>query len=157
MWRPGPENQGWKRRYLDAWFIFIQDMVERALVEELSQSRVATPGVYLHQMPYPCYNQDKSALPPLLSLSPSSPFSPSFPFTPSHLSFLSLPPLLSLPPSSPFSTSSPSHLSFFYFLSFLSLPSLLSLPPTTLSFTLSNFLLPPTDTLGPWYGCYLLR
>ena len=42
-------------------------MVERALVEELSQSRVATPGVYLHQMPYPCYNQDKSVFLPSLS------------------------------------------------------------------------------------------
>ncbi len=34
-------------------------MVERALVEEIAGERVATPGIYLHQMPYPCYNHDK--------------------------------------------------------------------------------------------------
>ena len=29
VWRPGPENDAWKRRYLEAWFIHFQDMVER--------------------------------------------------------------------------------------------------------------------------------
>ena len=41
IWRPGPEdgrrNFGdlWKRVYLQFGFVFIQDMVERALVEEI--------------------------------------------------------------------------------------------------------------------------
>ena len=42
VWRPGPEDgrdhairDQWKRVYLDYGFIFIQDMVERAVVEEI--------------------------------------------------------------------------------------------------------------------------
>ena len=42
VWRPGPEdgrdNDGqdsWKKVYLNFGFVFIQDMVERALVEEI--------------------------------------------------------------------------------------------------------------------------
>ena len=42
-------------------FLFPQDMVERALVDEVAGERVASPGVYLHQMPYPCYKKDRSA------------------------------------------------------------------------------------------------
>ena len=38
-----------------------QDMVERALVDEIADERVASPGVYLHQMPYPCYKKDRYA------------------------------------------------------------------------------------------------
>ena len=40
-------------------FIFIQDMVERAMAEELVGERIPTPGVYLQQMPYPCYQKDR--------------------------------------------------------------------------------------------------
>ena len=58
IWYPGPEREPWKRRYLDAGFIFIQDMVERAVLEEIVGHRVATPGAYLHEMPYPCYKKD---------------------------------------------------------------------------------------------------
>ena len=59
VWTPGPENSGWKKRYLFGMFIFIQDMVERAMAEELVGQRIPTPGVYLQQMPYPCYQKDR--------------------------------------------------------------------------------------------------
>ena len=41
VWRPGPEDgrenpfDSWKRVYLEFGFVFIQDMVERALMEEI--------------------------------------------------------------------------------------------------------------------------
>lgn len=34
-------------------------MIERALMEEMLGTAVPTPGVYLHQMPYPCYEKDR--------------------------------------------------------------------------------------------------
>ena len=34
-------------------------MVERALAEQLTNKRIASPGVYMHQMPYPCYKKDR--------------------------------------------------------------------------------------------------
>lgn len=58
VWYPGPEEEFWKRRYLTGGFIFLQDMIERASLEEIVGHRVATPGGYLHEMPYPCYNDD---------------------------------------------------------------------------------------------------
>ena len=58
IWYPGPENLEWKRRYLEAGFIFVQDMVERGVMEEIVGHRVASPGAYLHEMPYPSYNED---------------------------------------------------------------------------------------------------
>lgn len=33
-------------------------MVERAVVEEIAGHRIATPGAYLHEMPYPSYEKD---------------------------------------------------------------------------------------------------
>ena len=59
VWRPGPEDDAWKRRYLEAWFIHFQDMVERGLMEQISGKEIPTPGVYLQQMPYPCYKLDR--------------------------------------------------------------------------------------------------
>lgn len=41
VWRPGPEDgrsdplDVWKRVYIEFGFVFIQDMVERALMEEI--------------------------------------------------------------------------------------------------------------------------
>lgn len=59
VWTPGPENRGWKRVYLQGWFIFIQDLMERAVAEQLAGVRIASPGLYLQQMPYPCYKEDR--------------------------------------------------------------------------------------------------
>lgn len=59
VWTPGPENTGWKKAYLSQGFSFLQDMVERALAEEIVGHPIPTPGLYLQQMPYPCYQHDK--------------------------------------------------------------------------------------------------
>ena len=59
IWYPGPEDDFWKARYIDAFFIFVQDMIERAVMEEIADHRIASPGVYLQEMPYPCYKRDR--------------------------------------------------------------------------------------------------
>ena len=59
IWYPSPERNLWKRRYLDAGFIFIQDMIERGAIEVLSGKNITSPGVYVQELPYPCYNRDK--------------------------------------------------------------------------------------------------
>lgn len=59
IWYPGPEDEFWKARYIDGFFIFVQDMIERAVMEEIIGDRVASPGVYLQEMPYPCYKRDR--------------------------------------------------------------------------------------------------
>ena len=59
VWFEGSEGDLiWKRRYLGGGFIFLQDMVERAVVEQIVGHRVPTPGAYVHQMPYHCYDND---------------------------------------------------------------------------------------------------
>ena len=58
VWFPSPENYIWKKRYLNGFFIFVQDMIERAMVEEIVGERVSSPGLYFQQMPYPCYRSD---------------------------------------------------------------------------------------------------
>ncbi len=59
IWHPGPEDARWKKLYFSGLFIFLQDMIERATVEEIVGHRVATPGVYVQHMPYPCYIRNK--------------------------------------------------------------------------------------------------
>ena len=57
-WHPGPDPQislWMKKRYVDGLFIFVQDIVERAMVDEIVGLKVASPGLYVQQMPYPCY------------------------------------------------------------------------------------------------------
>ncbi len=34
-------------------------MIERAMMEELAGHRIASPGVYLQEMPYPCFKYDR--------------------------------------------------------------------------------------------------
>ena len=58
VWVPGPEDDRWKRIYILGWFVFVQDMIERALAEQLTNKRIASPGVYIQQMPYPCWKED---------------------------------------------------------------------------------------------------
>ena len=59
IWFPGPERKIWKQRYFDAGFIFLQDMIERAVLEAVSHKNITAPGVYVQEMAYPCYNEDK--------------------------------------------------------------------------------------------------
>ena len=58
IWHPGPEDAWWKKVYFSGLFIFLQDMLERATVEQIAGGRVASPGVYVQRMPYPCYNRN---------------------------------------------------------------------------------------------------
>jgi ABC-type transport system involved in multi-copper enzyme maturation permease subunit len=44
---------------VDGFFIFVQDMIERAMMEEIVGDRVASPGVYIQEMPYPCFKRDR--------------------------------------------------------------------------------------------------
>ena len=59
IWYPGPERRIWKQRYFDAGFVFLQDMIERAVLETVTQKNITAPGVYVQEMAYPCYNEDK--------------------------------------------------------------------------------------------------
>ncbi|CAN0136022.1 unnamed protein product [Lampetra fluviatilis] len=54
VYSPGPRNES---RYLKFGFAFVQDMVERAAARLFAGGQPAT-GIYLQQMPYPCYVQD---------------------------------------------------------------------------------------------------
>ena len=59
MWFEGPEGDVlWKRRYLGGGFVFLQDMVERAIIDEIIGDRVTSPGGYVHQLPYHCFKND---------------------------------------------------------------------------------------------------
>ena len=56
-WMPGP--QSWKQWYYDFGFTWLQDVIERAVVDLHAGRDVIKPAVYLHEMPYPCYVADK--------------------------------------------------------------------------------------------------
>ena len=56
-WMPGP--QSWNQRYYDLGFTWLQDQIERAIVDLHAERDVVKPAVYLHEMPYPCYVRDK--------------------------------------------------------------------------------------------------
>lgn len=55
-WMPGP--QSWNQRYYDLGFTWLQDQIERAIVDLHAGRDVVKPAVYLHEMPYPCYVRD---------------------------------------------------------------------------------------------------
>nr|XP_058969338.1 ATP-binding cassette sub-family A member 2-like [Pocillopora verrucosa] len=55
-WMPGP--QSWNQRYYDLGFTWLQDQIERAIVDLHAGREVIKPAVYLHEMPYPCYVKD---------------------------------------------------------------------------------------------------
>lgn len=55
-WRPGPQSsQHW---YYDMGFTWLQDQIERAIIDIHAGRDVIKPAVYLHEMPYPCYVKD---------------------------------------------------------------------------------------------------
>lgn len=56
-WRPGP--QSWGQSYYDLGFLWLQDQIERAIINLHSNREVIKPGVYMHEMPYPCYSKDR--------------------------------------------------------------------------------------------------
>ena len=57
FWMPGPQN--WHQSYYDLGFSWLQDQLDRAIVDLQAGDDVIKPGVYLHEMPYPCYVDDK--------------------------------------------------------------------------------------------------
>uniref|UniRef100_A0A3B4XA03 ATP-binding cassette sub-family A member 2 n=1 Tax=Seriola lalandi dorsalis TaxID=1841481 RepID=A0A3B4XA03_SERLL len=57
-WRPGP-NTGGKFYFLYG-FVWIQDMIERAIINTFVGHDVVEPGNYVQMFPYPCYTRDES-------------------------------------------------------------------------------------------------
>ncbi|XP_039200906.1 ATP-binding cassette sub-family A member 2 isoform X2 [Crotalus tigris] len=55
-WRPGPNNGG--HFYYLYGFVWIQDMMERAIVNTFVGRDVVEPGNYVQMFPYPCYTRD---------------------------------------------------------------------------------------------------
>ncbi|XP_078106456.1 ATP-binding cassette sub-family A member 2 [Sander vitreus] len=55
-WRPGP-NIGGKFYFLYG-FVWIQDMIERAIINTFVGHDVVEPGNYVQMFPYPCYTRD---------------------------------------------------------------------------------------------------
>ncbi|KAI8512473.1 ATP-binding cassette sub- A member 2 [Branchiostoma belcheri] len=55
-WRPNP-NHG-HELYYQFGFIWIQDMIERALISVVVGHDVVEPGSYVHEFPYPCFMAD---------------------------------------------------------------------------------------------------
>ncbi|XP_058515523.1 ATP-binding cassette sub-family A member 2 isoform X1 [Ochotona princeps] len=55
-WRPGPNTGG--RFYFLYGFVWIQDMMERAIINTFVGHDVVEPGSYVQVFPYPCYTRD---------------------------------------------------------------------------------------------------
>ncbi|KAM9858193.1 ATP-binding cassette sub-family A member 2 [Aulostomus maculatus] len=55
-WRPGPNTGG--RFYFLYGFVWIQDMIERAIINTFVGHDVVEPGNYVQMFPYPCYTRD---------------------------------------------------------------------------------------------------
>lgn len=56
-WRPGPNTGG--RFYFLYGFVWIQDMMERAIINTFVGHDVVEPGNYVQMFPYPCYTRDE--------------------------------------------------------------------------------------------------
>ena len=61
-WRPGPENSDWYLNDLKYGYIFLQDMVERALIHTYTNSSRIAPGGYVQPFPYPCFVSNTNLL-----------------------------------------------------------------------------------------------
>jgi hypothetical protein len=56
-WVPGPLAGNAKYYYFG--FAWMQDQLERAMIELLTGRNVTQPGIYIQEMPYPCFLKDK--------------------------------------------------------------------------------------------------
>ncbi|CAI9718098.1 ATP-binding cassette sub-family A member 2-like isoform X2 [Octopus vulgaris] len=56
-WYPGPGPT--KQSYYQFGFVWIQDIIERAIIDTQVGHDVVEPGAYIHQFPYPCYVYDQ--------------------------------------------------------------------------------------------------
>ena len=61
-WRPDPENSDFPLNDLKYGFIFLQDLVERAVIDTYLNTSVPSPGGYVQPFPYPCYQSDNNLL-----------------------------------------------------------------------------------------------
>lgn len=58
FWDPGPAADPFNdMRYIWGGFVYVQDLVERAVSRILTGVQQTT-GIYIQQMPYPCYVDD---------------------------------------------------------------------------------------------------
>lgn len=58
FWDPGPAADPFNdMRYIWGGFVYVQDLVERAVSRVLTGVQQTT-GIYIQQMPYPCYVDD---------------------------------------------------------------------------------------------------
>lgn len=58
FWDPGPAADPFSDlRYVWGGFVYVQDLVEQAVVRVQTRAAPRT-GVYVQQMPYPCYVDD---------------------------------------------------------------------------------------------------
>ncbi|XP_065067747.1 ATP-binding cassette sub-family A member 2-like [Rhopilema esculentum] len=55
-WYPGP-NQN-HVNYYQRGFVWLQDQLERAISEVIVGHNITSPGLYIQEMPYPCYLKD---------------------------------------------------------------------------------------------------
>ncbi|PFX16944.1 ATP-binding cassette sub-family A member 1 [Stylophora pistillata] len=58
-WRPGPQDSFFRQRYFNFGFLYLQDLIDRALMNMLLNETIEEPGVYMQEFPYPCYVKDK--------------------------------------------------------------------------------------------------
>ncbi|PIK44967.1 putative ATP-binding cassette sub-family A member 2, partial [Apostichopus japonicus] len=57
FWQPGSEHHR-VIGYYTYGFVWLQDIVERAIIDKRVGRRVTEPGGYVEEIPYPCYLQD---------------------------------------------------------------------------------------------------
>lgn len=58
FWDPGPAAEPFSDlRYIWGGFVYVQDLVEQAITRVLS-GKQPTTGMYIQQMPYPCFVDD---------------------------------------------------------------------------------------------------
>ena len=62
FWRPDPENYGHYITELKWGMIFIQDLIERALIRKKTNSSLNMPGGYIQPFPFHCYTFDINLL-----------------------------------------------------------------------------------------------
>ena len=57
FWFPGPRH--WGSYYYRFGFVWIQDILERAMISLYAGVEIVSPGSYIQEMPYPCYMEDE--------------------------------------------------------------------------------------------------
>ena len=53
VWLTGPEGVDWKKVYLYFWFVCLQDVMEGAVLQEILNKTIVTPGTDINEMAYP--------------------------------------------------------------------------------------------------------